>query len=79
MYCDNSTTMFFSKNNKYSKSAKHMEFRSFVIKIEVQKQKVSIKDISIKLIIVDPLTKGLPPKKFIKCVTNMSIIVKNKH
>jgi len=56
-----------------------MEFRSFVIKIEVQKQKVSIKDISIKLIIVDPLTKGLPPKKFIKCVTNMSIIVKNKH
>jgi len=35
MYCDNSATVFFSKNNKYSKSAKHMELKYFVVKEEV--------------------------------------------
>jgi len=37
MYCNNSTTIFFSKNNKYSKGAKHMELKYFVVKKEVQK------------------------------------------
>ena len=35
MYCDNSTTIFFSKNDKYSKGAKHMELKYFVMKEEV--------------------------------------------
>ena len=46
MYCDNSVVVFFSKNDKYSKGAKHMELKYFVLKEEVQKQKVSIKHIS---------------------------------
>nr|KYP31473.1 Retrovirus-related Pol polyprotein from transposon TNT 1-94 [Cajanus cajan] len=37
MYCDNSTAVFFSKNNKYSKGAKHMELKYFAMKEEVQK------------------------------------------
>ena len=36
IYCDNSATVFFSKNNKYSNSAKHMELEYFVVKEEVQ-------------------------------------------
>ena len=27
IYCDNSASMFFSKNNKYSKGEKHMELK----------------------------------------------------
>nr|KYP32433.1 Retrovirus-related Pol polyprotein from transposon TNT 1-94 [Cajanus cajan] len=77
MYCDNSTAIFFSKNDKYSKGAKHMELKYFVVKEEVQKQRVSIKHISTNLMIVDPLTKGLPPKIFIEHVKNMGIIVTN--
>ena len=42
MYCDNFAVVFFSKNDKYSKDAKHMELNYFVIKEEVQKQRVSI-------------------------------------
>ncbi|RDX87462.1 hypothetical protein CR513_31069, partial [Mucuna pruriens] len=32
MYCDNSTAIFFSKNNKYFKGGKHMELKYFVAK-----------------------------------------------
>ena len=52
----------FLKNDKYSKGAKHMELKYFVVKEEVQKHKVSIERISTDLMIVDLLTKGLPPK-----------------
>ena len=64
IYCDNSAAVFFSKNDKYSKGAKHMELKYFAVKEEVQKQRVSIEHISTNLMIVDPLTKGLPSKTF---------------
>ena len=35
IYCDNSAAVFFSKNDKYSKGAKHMELKYFAIKKEV--------------------------------------------
>ena len=63
IYCDNFATVFFSKNDKYSKGAKHMELKYFAVK-EVQKRKVSIEHISTDLMIGDPLTKGLPPKLY---------------
>ena len=64
IYCDNSTVVSFSKNDKYSKSAKHMELKYFAVKEKVQKRRVSIEHISNNLMIVDPLKKGLSPKTF---------------
>ena len=40
---------------------------------------MSIKHISTYLMIVDPLTKGLPPKTFIEHVENIGIIVIDVH
>ena len=74
IYCDNSAAVFFSKNDKYSKGAKHMELKYFAVKEEVQKQRVSIEHISTKLMVADPLTKGLPPKIFIEHVERMGIL-----
>ena len=37
MYCDNSAAVFFSKNDKYSTGAKHMELKYFAVKEEIQK------------------------------------------
>ena len=37
IYCDNSATVFFSKNDKYSKGAKHMELKYLTVKEDVQK------------------------------------------
>jgi len=73
IYCDNSASVFFSNNDKYSKGAKHTKLKYFVVKEEVQKHKVSIEHISTDLMIVDPLTKGIPPKTFIGHVVNMGI------
>nr|KYP35264.1 Retrovirus-related Pol polyprotein from transposon TNT 1-94 [Cajanus cajan] len=66
-----------SKNDKYSKGAKHIELEYLVVKEKVQRQRVSIEHISTNLTIADPLTKGLPPKTFIEHVKNMGIIVIN--
>jgi len=74
IYCDNSAAVFFSKNDKYSKGAKHMELKYFAVKEEVQKRIVSIEYISTYLMIVDPLTKGLPPKLYVGHVKNMGIM-----
>jgi len=74
IYCDNSTTIFFSKNDKYSKGAKHMELKYFSIKEDVQKCRVSIEHISTDLMIVDPLTKGLLSKLYVGHVQNMGIM-----
>ncbi|KAA0056358.1 Retrovirus-related Pol polyprotein from transposon TNT 1-94 [Cucumis melo var. makuwa] len=73
IYCDNSAAVFFSKNDKYSKGAKHMELKYFAVKEEVQKKKVSIEHISTKLMIADPLTKGLSPKTFNDHIKRMDI------
>jgi len=41
--------------------------------------KVSIEHISTNFMIVDPLTKGLPPTTFIEHVESMNIIVIDDH
>ena len=78
IYCDNTAAVFFSKNDKYSKGVTHMELKYFSVKEEVQKHKVSIEHISTKLMIADPLTKGLPPKTFIEHVERMGLIDSNE-
>lgn len=73
IHCDNSTAVFFSKNDKYSKGAKHIKLKYLVVKEEVQKQKGSIEHISIEMMIADPLTKGLPLKTFGNHVERMGL------
>ena len=73
IYCDNVAAVFFSKIDKYSKGAKHMELKYFAVKEEVHKQRVSIEHISTNLMMVD-LTKGLPPKTFNEHVERMGIL-----
>ncbi|GKF19859.1 retrovirus-related pol polyprotein from transposon TNT 1-94 [Tanacetum coccineum] len=73
IYYDNATTIFFSKNDKYSKGAKHMDIKFFIVKEEIKKQKVYLEHISTYLMIVDPLTKGLPPKEFTHHVPRLGL------
>ena len=75
--CDNYAAIFFSKNDKYSKGAKHMDLKYLSVKDEMQKHKVSIEYIGIDMMIADSLTKGLPPKIFIGHVERMGIIDKS--
>lgn len=77
IYCDNSAAVFFSKNDKYSKGAKHMDLKYLAVKEEVQKHRVSIEHIGTDMMIADPLTKGLPPKTFSGHAVEMGIIDKS--
>ena len=74
IYCDNFAAVFFSKNDKYSKGAKHIELKNFVVEEEVQKKRVSIEHISTNLMIADPLTKGLLLKTFTSHIERMGIM-----
>uniref|UniRef100_A0A6N2M754 Retrovirus-related Pol polyprotein from transposon TNT 1-94 n=1 Tax=Salix viminalis TaxID=40686 RepID=A0A6N2M754_SALVM len=76
IYCDNSAAVFFSKNDKYSKGAKHMEIKYLSVKEEVQKSRVTFEHIRTNMMLADPLTKGLPPGIFIGRVEKMGIIDK---
>ncbi|XP_047174417.1 secreted RxLR effector protein 161-like [Vigna umbellata] len=77
IYCDNSATVFFSKNDKYSKGAKHMNLKYLSVKEEVKKHKVLIEHIGTDLMIADMLTKGLLSKTFIDHVESMGIMDKS--
>ena len=77
IYCDNSVAVFFSKNDKYSKGAKHVDLKYLSVKDEVQKQRVSIEHIGTNQMIANPLTKGLSPKIFSGHVRDMGIIDKS--
>ncbi|WKA03349.1 hypothetical protein VitviT2T_021464 [Vitis vinifera] len=74
IYCDNTATVFFSKNGKYSSGSKHMDLKYLVVKEKVQKQQVSIENIRTTLMVVDPLTKGLPPKAYLEHVMRMGLL-----
>ena len=58
--------------------AQHKELKYFVVKEKVQKRRVSIEHISTDLMIVDPLTKRLPPKLYVGHVKNMGIMSTNE-
>lgn len=79
IYCDNSSAVFFSKNDKFSKGAKHLDLKYLVVKEDVQKRKVSIVHISTNLMIADLLTKGLPPKIFTEHVERMGIVERSNY
>ena len=73
IYCDNSSAVFFSKNDKYSDGGKHIGLKYFRVKDEVQKQIVFIEHISTSLMIADPLTKALAQKQFKEHVARMGL------
>ena len=73
IYCDNSAAVFFSKNDRYSRGAKHMDLKFLAVKDEVKKATIIIEHIGTKEMIADPLTKGLPPKVFIGHIERMGI------
>ena len=77
IYCDNAAAVFFSKNDRYSKGAKHMDLKYLSVKEEVQNQRVQIVHIGTHDMIADPLTKGLAPKTFICHSSKMGVVAES--
>ena len=51
-----------------------MDLKYLVVKERVQKQQVSIENIRTTLMVVDPLTKGLPPEAYLEHVMRMGLL-----
>ena len=53
--------------------AEHIDIKYLAIRERVKEMKVVIEHISTELMIVDPLTKGMPPKYFKDHVVQMGL------
>ena len=74
LFCDNQAAVFLSSNNKSSGAAKHIDLKYLVVKDRVQDQTIKIQHISTKLMVADPLTKGLPPNLFREHIASMGLM-----
>ena len=59
IYCDNSAAVFMAKNNKNGSRSKHIDIKYLAIREHVKEKKVVVEHISTKLMIADPLIKGM--------------------
>jgi hypothetical protein len=73
LYCDNEPAVFYAHNNKKTKAVKHVNIEFYVVKEEIQDQTISLEHISTKKMIVNPLTKGLPPSVFREHLAGMGL------
>uniref|UniRef100_A0A6N2M0Z2 Integrase catalytic domain-containing protein n=1 Tax=Salix viminalis TaxID=40686 RepID=A0A6N2M0Z2_SALVM len=64
LYCDNEAATFFSKHDRISKGAKHMDLKYLSLKQDVRLKKIVIEHTRTDLMVADIFTKGLPPKTF---------------
>ena len=75
IYCDNTSSVRFSNNDKSSSAAKHFQIKYLAVKEKVRDGLVSIEQISTKLMITDPMTKALPAEAHNDHVKEMGLIV----
>jgi hypothetical protein len=73
LYCDNEPAVLYAHNSKKTKAVKHINIRFYVVKEKIQDQTISLEHISTKKMIVDPLTKVLPPSVFREHLAGMGL------
>jgi hypothetical protein len=71
LYCDNAPAVFYAHNNKSTNGTKPIEVKFYALKDRARDQTISLKHISTKEMLADPLTKGLPPSVFREHITGM--------
>ena len=74
LYRDNKSAVMNSNNNRSSTKSNHIDIKFLVVKERVQSRQVFIEHISTNSIVVDRLTKGLPPKVFHEHIAHMGVI-----
>lgn len=75
IYCDDTTMVYLSKNNKYANSVKHLHFKYLSLKKKCKNKKVTFEHVDIDLMIINLLNKGLSPKKNFDSYAEMRRII----
>jgi hypothetical protein len=73
LYCDNKLAVLYAHNNKKTKAIKHINIMFYVVKEKIQDQTISLEHTGTKKMIVDPLTKDLPPSVFREHLAGMDL------
>jgi hypothetical protein len=73
LYCDNNLAVQYAHNNRSSGAAKHIDMKYYVVKDKVRDQIINLEHISTKKMLVDSLTKDLPPNVFREHITGMGL------
>ena len=73
IFCDNSIAIFLAKNNKSGSRSKHINIKYLAIRECVKDKTVVIEHVSTKLMIDDPLTKGMSLSKFKDHIDHMRL------
>ena len=73
LYCDNNSVVQYAHNNKSSGAAKYIDIKYYVVKDKIWDHVISLEHISTEKMLVDPLTKGLPPNVFREHVASMGL------
>jgi hypothetical protein len=72
LYCDNNPAVQYANNNRSSGATKHIDIKYYVVK-DNRDQIINLEHISTEKMLVDPLTKGLPPNMFREHVAGMGL------
>ena len=85
LYCDNEPAVLYAHNNKSSNAAKdkilccqgyyvaNIDIKYYVVKDKIRDHVIILEHISTEKMLVDPLTKGLPPSVFREHVAGMGL------
>ena len=73
LYCDNNPVVQYAHNNKSSGAAKHIDIKYYVMKDKVRDHIINLEHINIEKMLVDSLTKGLPPNVFREHLAGMGL------
>ena len=73
LYCDNNPAVQYAHNNKSSGAAKHIDIKYYVVKNKIRDHITSLEHIRTEKMLVDPLTKGLPPSVFREHLAGMGL------
>ena len=74
LFCDNSEAIAFSKNTRSICRSKHINVKFYFVKEKVAESLIDIEHMSIKGMLADPLTKGLPIVVFQEHVSRMGLL-----
>lgn len=73
VYCDNNSAVLYANNNRSNTKSKYIDIKYRVLRESIQSGLISVEHIGTNSLIVDPLTKGVPPKVFRDHVAHMGL------
>ena len=74
IYCDNTTVVHFSQNNKSATRSKHFDIKYLFVREKVREFQTRIEYIATGHMLANPLTKGLPIGVYQCHVTHMGLV-----